>query len=254
MAINKIEYPADLTTQSDFDKHSDLIEKRYLDQSAHPFQVRGGVIPQGTVLQIGGVVYHADADETISGTESDYVKVVPGGSTATAEYVDDLTGVEWNSQYNGYYDSSSPANLYLFNEQKAYVGGQISALRKTYIETTENGDVYVARNADIAGDLRNGSNNPDLIGGGRSAGFHLGTNVSDTDLPVGAVVIVSGTTKYSVNSIVDVYHGTFQLNWVYKDAGDSGEKLAGTWRVRGGLQADPTGNQLNFHHLAQRVA
>lgn len=150
MALNRVEYPTNLTDQGDFSAHGELIETRMLDQSAVPLQVRDGIIPQGVVLQIGGVVYRGDSDTTISGTESPYVRVTPDGATASVSYVADLTGVTWNPLYNGYYDGESPARLYLFNEQLAILAGEMSAVRTRYIEVDSVGDARSSRDI-IAG-------------------------------------------------------------------------------------------------------
>ena len=141
MALNRIDYPANLTTQADFSQHSELIETRFLDQVTPPLQVVAGVIPQGVVLQIGGAVYRSDSDTTITGTPSDYVRVTPDGATATAAYVSTLAGVSWAKQYAGYYDGSD--NLYLFDEGKALAAGDIASVFGRYLSQQENGDVRV---------------------------------------------------------------------------------------------------------------
>ena len=140
--MTRIDYPINLTNQGDFSKHSELIETGFLDQSYILNIVDGGVIPQGSVVQVGGVVYRADADENITGTTSDYVKIVANGATASAEYVADLTGVTWNKVYNGYYDG--PGDLYLFNENKALLNGEISSRKGRYLEVDSDGRAKVA--------------------------------------------------------------------------------------------------------------
>ena len=151
MAINRVDYPANLTDQADFSAHGELIETRFLDQSYAPQFVVAGEIPQGVVLQIGGVVYRADSDTAITGTTSDYVRIVPDGATATAEYVADLSGVTWNTQYNGYYDTSG--NLYVFDEGVALAAGDISSVFGRYLAQQSNGDVHVGNTLHVSGDV-----------------------------------------------------------------------------------------------------
>jgi len=151
MGLNRIDYPANLTTQADFSQHSELIETRFLDQVTPPLQVVAGVIPQGVVLQIGGAVYRSDSDTTITGTPSDYVRVTPDGATATAAYVSTLAGVSWAKQYAGYYDGSD--NLYLFDEGKALAAGDIASVFGRYLAQQENGDVRVGRDLSVGNDL-----------------------------------------------------------------------------------------------------
>ena len=156
MGLNRIDYPANLTTQADFSQHSELIETRFLDQVTPPLQVVAGVIPQGVVLQIGGAVYRSDSDTTITGTPSDYVRVTPDGATATAAYVSTLAGVSWAKQYAGYYDGSG--NLYLFDEGKALAAGDIASVFGRYLAQQENGDVRVGGTLNAANvDTGNGA-------------------------------------------------------------------------------------------------
>lgn len=140
MAINRVDYPANLTDQADFSAHGELIETRFLDQSYAPQFVVAGEIPQGVVLQIGGVVYRADSDTAITGAASDYVRIVPDGATATAEYVANLSGVTWNTQYNGYYDTSG--NLYVFDEGVAVYNGELSLTEGRSAGRTRSGHIY----------------------------------------------------------------------------------------------------------------
>jgi DNA-binding beta-propeller fold protein YncE len=107
-----------------------------------PIRISGGSVVQGSVFQIGGDVYRVTGDETITGSESDYVKITPDGEEATAEYVANLFGVTWNKTYNGYYDATG--NLYVFNEQLALLNGDISAVKTKYL--VQDGDsVYIDR-------------------------------------------------------------------------------------------------------------
>ena len=83
-----------------------------------------GYVRKGARFNIGGSLFLADENTAITGTESDYVKLTVSGTVATPSYSPGLTGVSWNSEYNGYYDSSD--NLYIFDELKAYNAGTIS--------------------------------------------------------------------------------------------------------------------------------
>ena len=141
MALNRVDYPANLTAQADFSAHGTLIETGYLDKSFAPLLVLGGEIPQGIVLQIGGVVYRADSAETVTGTASKYVRVAPSGATATANYVTNLSGVSWNAQYNGYYDGSG--NLYIFDENQALYDGAVATVKTRFVQQAEDGKVYI---------------------------------------------------------------------------------------------------------------
>ncbi len=89
--------------------------------------VDGSTLHAGTVMMIGSVLYKVTTDTTITGTPSLYVKITPSvdGLTATASFVDNLTGVSWNHAYGGYYDGS--VNLYLFDEALAYATGVIAS-------------------------------------------------------------------------------------------------------------------------------
>ncbi len=89
-------------------------------------------IVQGSVFYVGGSIYLASANESITDTESEYVKltVSEDGLTLTASYVADLTGVSWNSEYSGYYDDDG--NLYVFDEIKAVDDGELEYTRKEY--------------------------------------------------------------------------------------------------------------------------
>jgi hypothetical protein len=152
MALNRVDYPGDLTDQADFAQHSELIETGFLDQSAIPLLIVGGNVPQGVVLQVGGVIYRADATEPITGTASKYARVTASGATATVAYVSSLSGVSWNAQYNGYYDGSG--RLYLFDENRAVYDGDLATVRTRYIQQTANGDVYIKKV--IAGSINTG--------------------------------------------------------------------------------------------------
>jgi hypothetical protein len=97
-----------------------------------PTRIVGANIVKGAVFQIGGTLYLADSDTAISGAPSEYMKMTPSsdGSVCTAAFVSSLTGVAWNSTYNGWYDTGSPASFYDFDEGKAFTAGKISSLKR----------------------------------------------------------------------------------------------------------------------------
>lgn len=126
MAINKITAPIQPpASDADWSNTQDLIEALALGIEG-PLRIVGSNVVRGAVFNIGGSVYIADADTAITGTASKYVKITPSGASATASYVASLTGVTWNSTYNGYYDGSG--NLYIFDELLAYTMGVISTV------------------------------------------------------------------------------------------------------------------------------
>lgn len=126
MAINKITAPIQPpASDADWSNTQDLIEALSLGVEG-PLRIVGSNVVRGAVFNIGGSVYIADADTAITGSASKYVKITPSGASATASYVASLTGVAWNSTYNGYYDGSG--NLYLFDELLAYTMGVISTV------------------------------------------------------------------------------------------------------------------------------
>jgi hypothetical protein len=90
----------------------------------NPRKISGSTILQSAFFNIGGSLFIAGADTSISGTASNYVKLTVSGSTATPSFVTDLTGVSWNAAYRGYYDSTG--NCYEFDELKALAAGAIT--------------------------------------------------------------------------------------------------------------------------------
>jgi len=75
----------------------------------------GGYILKGSLFNIGGSMYVADADTAITGTKSSYIKITASGKTATAEYVSSVSGVSWDGAFQGCYDTNK--NLYITEEQ-----------------------------------------------------------------------------------------------------------------------------------------
>jgi hypothetical protein len=124
MAINRIAAPSSSPSAvSDYSAIVAQLAALVLDKE-QPVRVSGSNVLAGSMFNIGGVMYIANADTAISGTASDYVKITPAGATASAAFVADLTGVTWNASYKGYYDASG--NLYIFDEAKALIDGVIT--------------------------------------------------------------------------------------------------------------------------------
>jgi len=128
MPIKKITAPSEVPTSVvDYAAQNNLLEALLLSvQGAQ--RIVGANVAKGAIFYFGGTTYKADADTAISGSASDYVKLTPSvdGLTLAPSYVANLSGVAWNSTYNGYYDVSG--NLYEFDETKAYAAGAISAI------------------------------------------------------------------------------------------------------------------------------
>ena len=252
MALNRVDYPANLTDQADFSAHGTLIETGYLDKSFAPLLVLGGEIPQGIVLQIGGVVYRADSAETVTGTASKYVRVAPSGATAAANYVANLSGVSWNAQYNGYYDGSG--NLYIFDENQALYDGAVATVKTRFVQQTEEGDVYVRRDLYVDNEidcslLKNSLENPLLQEGGKVVGFYNGATSLQTltDYPVGTLLPVRTINDFAQLGAVR----SIRVNAPFEyGLGTTGSVLSGTWRCMGILSTLTD----DFRQLFQRIS
>ena len=145
MSINKLSYPnaaAPIEGDSDWSKFIILIQTAFLNIE-NPIRVISGNIKKGSIFQIGGSVYIADADTAITGVASEYIKITPDteNDVADAAYVADLTGVTWNDTYNGYYDASG--NLYLFNEAVALAAEEIAVIGGRYLTQESDGSVKI---------------------------------------------------------------------------------------------------------------
>jgi len=102
MPINRYDNPNSTPTiPGDWPALIDLTGASYL-QGVIPWT--GSTMTEGFVFRLGGSVYRVDGSVSITGTASDYVKITPSGSTATASFVANLSGVTWNAVENGYYD------------------------------------------------------------------------------------------------------------------------------------------------------
>ena len=125
MSIDLVTAPA--TTPSavgDYTAQNNLIAALALAAQGAA-RVVGSNVVKGAVFLVGGSVYLAAADTSISGAASDYVKLTITGTTLVPSFVASLSGVTWSSTWNGYYDVSG--NLYEFDELKALAGAAIAA-------------------------------------------------------------------------------------------------------------------------------
>lgn len=108
----------------DWQKISELFQTTWLRLNAPPV-VDGIYIRRGSAVCVGGQWYVTTTDETIAGSETDFVKLTVSGDTLVASFAANLSGVAWNTQWSGWYASGS---LYLFDEIKALAGGLISRM------------------------------------------------------------------------------------------------------------------------------
>ncbi len=99
---------------------------------AYPLDLANNFVLKGAIFNVGGVLYKASANEGITGTSSNYVKITPisAGAQCSASYVANLSGVSWSDTYDGYVDGSG--NLYLFDELLAMTNGAVT-VPKTFI-------------------------------------------------------------------------------------------------------------------------
>ena len=126
MSITKITDPSAVPAAvADYEAQNIHLD-RLLGDAVAPYPVSGSNVVKGALFNIGGDMFYCGADTAISGTPSDYVKLVVSGSNAVPSFVASLSGVTWNSAYNGYYSGS---DLYLFDEVKAVLAGAISGYK-----------------------------------------------------------------------------------------------------------------------------
>jgi len=126
MPITQVNGPGDVPEQlTDWQKISNIFQATWLRLTG-ALIVNGSTIMKGSAVNIGGAWYVAGADTAITGSASEYVKLTVSGSSVAAVFVADLTGVNWNKTWNGWYDALG--NYYLFDEVKAYGAGLISTM------------------------------------------------------------------------------------------------------------------------------
>lgn len=128
MAIVQITPPEPLpVSEDDYQAQNNLTDSRITNEI---YPVDSGNVLKGAKFIIQGATFIANSDTLISGTASLYIKLVVSGSTATAEYITDLTGVTWSDVYNGYYNGSG--EYVFFDEMLAFVSGVISQPKIIY--------------------------------------------------------------------------------------------------------------------------
>ena len=145
MAINKLTDPSALPASTDdYVAQNNAINYHTLN-STPPYPVSGSNVLKGSVFNIGGDLFYAAADTAITGTASDYVKLTPGASTATAAFetaANVTSNVTWSDTYNGYYDVSG--NLYLFDELEAVRLGALSKSKSLLWGNLKLSSIFIA--------------------------------------------------------------------------------------------------------------
>lgn len=128
MSIIQVTPPESLpVSTADYQAQNNLTDSRITNEI---YPVDSGNVLKGAKFIIQGATFIADSDTLISGTESLYVKLVVSGTTATAEYIPDLTGVTWSDVYNGYYNGSG--EYVFFDEALAFLTNEITLPRIIY--------------------------------------------------------------------------------------------------------------------------
>lgn len=126
MAISQVLGPGDNPeTVADWQKITNIFQATWLRLTG-ALIVNGSSIMKGSAVNIGGAWYVATSDTAITGSASEYVKLTASGSSVTAAFVANLTGVNWNKEWNGWYDASG--NYYIFDEVKAFGAGLIPTM------------------------------------------------------------------------------------------------------------------------------
>jgi len=232
MAIARVDFPTvPNPVAGDWALLTELVSKSFKNIN-NPLQAISGNIPQGSLFQVGDVIYYANADYAITGTSSNYVKLTPtvSGDELNAAYVSSLTGVSWNKIYNGYYDVSG--NLYVFDEAKAIYANILAVsytrlLADPIFNAVTAKTLALSNNANIGGTLgvtgaaniggTLGVTGAATIGGALACptintglgAFEIGQNLRTTD-----TVEFANITKAS-NPVASVYTDDFVNYTVY---------------------------------------
>jgi len=114
MSINKIDAPG-ATPATFWPQTINQLAALVIDKERPPRNSTTHIL-NGAMFNIGGVMFVADSDTLISGTDSGLIKLTVSGSVASPSYVSSSTGVTWNGTYKGYYDISG--NFYFIDEQE----------------------------------------------------------------------------------------------------------------------------------------
>ena len=126
MAIEQVLGPGDNPeTVADWQKITNIFQATWLRLTG-ALIVNGSTIMKGSAVNIGGAWFVAGADTAITGSASEYVKLTVSGSSVAAAFVADLTGVNWNKTWNGWYNASG--EYYIFDEVKAFGAGLIPTM------------------------------------------------------------------------------------------------------------------------------
>lgn len=116
MAINSVDMPLRNGT-SDFAQPVKDILQILVNHVNQGRKVETSYIKKGALFIIGCSVFLTDSDTAITGTagaDTQAIKLTVSGTTATPSWTDDLTDVEWNNSYSGYYDTEG--NYYFLGE------------------------------------------------------------------------------------------------------------------------------------------
>jgi hypothetical protein len=255
--IERITDPGSVwTTQADYQAQNENIRMSLLDTRISNPITTSGQIRVGATFNIGGAIYLATSPESITGTPSEFVRLVPDGSECTAEYAANLTGVAWNDTFSGYYDVSG--NYYIFDEGKAIADGLISTARYKFLAQTKDGDVLIGRDLSVKRDASIGNN---LAVAGVISGPTIdskqpmpttSSNQNLTDYPVGTTIpVATGTSTFNRNASITPRLSSSSPSGF--DSFGAGSTLTGTWRIRGlaSIFGSPT---TNYIYLSQRVS
>ena len=154
MAFIELAAPTGGTTPAsgaDYQKQNALIAAAFLGQEkVQPVDFYNDLILKGVIINLGGTIYLNDANLSIGGTPSNFVKI--DHTTLVASYVSSLSGVTWSSVYNGYYDGSN--DYYLFDEMTALFNGDIT-VSKTVMGLIRNAVFSEISVAEISVELPN---------------------------------------------------------------------------------------------------
>lgn len=126
MPISQVNGPSDAPEQlTDWQKITNIFQATWLRLTG-ALIVSGSNIMKGSAVNIGGAWYVASTDTAITGSASEYVKLTISGSSVAAAFVANLTGVNWNKDWNGWYDALG--SYYVFDEVKAFGAGLITTM------------------------------------------------------------------------------------------------------------------------------
>lgn len=191
MAINKITAPLS-TGPSVFAAPVINQLAALLTDCNHTKRASGGYILKGALFNIGGSMFLADSDTAISGTSSNYVKIIASGNTATAAYTTSVANVSWNGAYQGCFD----------NDGALYIAENQYGIRPIYTKLTDSGTYVVPPNCfEIHVILQGpgndgGGGNYTSVGKGGDAGAVTETVIATTPLSTFAYTVTTTSTTF----------------------------------------------------------